>query len=593
MKHYIKITFFLTLLLFCSNSIGQKEIYVDIECSNQYPGVAEQIKLSYVLKMKLKGGAASISHGGISIVKPTFTDINIVDEGKEGTGFGFGSMGGGAMKLYKYSFILQPKKKGKISIPPMSFKMNGTTYTSKAFTLSVGEGDPKAKIIPKNSNLFMRVEVSKSKLYVGEHALVTYKLYSAYRNIQLQDSDFPMTNGLWKEEITTPAAGWPQKSENINGKAYTVFTLKKEIVFPQKTGKIKLPAVSMDLSVGGGFFSQGRKESIKSNSPTLTVNPLPSGAPQSFFDLVGTGIKMEMSYSTNNLKSGEPIDVKIKLSGKGNLRQIDEPVLSFPQDFDVFDPEIIDKVKLSTSGLKGYKEFNFLVVPRYHGTFEIPAYKYSYFDLSTKKYKTLTFPAQTIKVEKSTNSQASPYNNTGVVVSKKEDVAILNNEIRHIVTNANLKPAKVRFLNSTLFWSGLIVPPSIFGIMFLLLKAKPKEKDTSLIAQKRASKNALKTLNTAQEKLNKNDNEGFYKSLYQGLLKYLGNKFKIPTSALNKEKIQQTFEIHNVPESDRAAYMSILEECEMAQYAPITHQGAVETMTKAKETIQNIESHVK
>lgn len=595
MKNWLNISFGkyllgLIILFTTVQNFAQGDIYVDIECSNQYPGVGEQIKISYVLKLKMKGGMASISHSGIKIKKPAMTGLNITQEGSESTGFSFGGGGGQDMKLSKYSFIAQPTKKGKIKIDPFTFYMNGESYTSDAFTINVGEGDPKAKIIPKNSNYFLRIDISKSDLYIGEHALVTYKLYSHYSNISITNYDFPMTNGLWKEEIKAGSKGWPQTQETIGGKAYLVIPLKKEIIYAQKTGEVEIPGITIDLSIGGGFFSQGTKETIKSNSPTINVKPLPKGAPDSFDNQVGKNYKLEMSYSTNALKSGEPLDVKIKLQGDGNIKRLNAPELSFPTDFEVFDAEVEDNIKISTSGASGNKEFSYLIIPRHHGTFEIPKFEYSYFDISSETYKTLSFPAQTIEVAKGDNESVPTTNNYN---TNKEDVEVLNNEIRHISTKTHLEKSGTYFFKSTSYWLGLCLPPVLFLCSFLFIGMKPKERDENKFTIKNASKKAFKTLTAADACLRSKDDLGFYEALYKGMLEYLSNKFTVPTSSISKENIKATLHSHAIEESLITEFMTVLDECEMARFAPITHSGAQQTMDKTKSIIENIEKNAK
>ena len=590
LKNIKYISFWMScLMVICSFSVSaQEDIYVDIQCSNQYPGVGEQIKLSYTLKLKMKGGMASISHNGIKIGKPAMKSLNIVKEGSEGNSFSFGGFGGD-MQLSKYSFILQPTQKGKVTIDPLTFEMNGNVYKSSSYTINVGEGDPKAKIVPQNSNIFLRIDFSKSEIYKGEHALVTYKLYSHYTNISIVDYDFPMANGLWKEEIKQGSKGWPQTQETINGKGYLVVPLKKEIIYAQKTGEIEIPAISIDLIVGGGFFSQGTKESIKSNSPTIKVKPLPEGAPASFIDQVGKNYKLEMSYSTTELKSGEALDIKIKINGDGNIKQMTAPKLKLPFDFEEFEPEVKESYNVTTSGASGSKSFDFLVIPRHHGTFEIPEFKYTYFDLSSKKYKTLTYPSQTITVEKGANTQPLTTNSN---ITQKGDVEILNNEIRHISSQTTFYPKDTYFFKSKTFWIGIVAPPSIFVLVFLFLMFKP-QKDENEMTQKGASKKALKILNEAKKHLDSKDDLLFYESLYKGLLHYLSNKFSVPTSSLTKESISATLVNHNIDLETINSFIKIIEESEMARFAPITHAGAENTMNQAVLIIQNIEKNAK
>ncbi|MCB9189338.1 MAG: protein BatD [Flavobacteriales bacterium] len=587
MRHISYLILFILVTIF-GQKVSAQEIFVDISCTNQYPGVGEKIKLSYVLKMKLKGGMASVSHSGITISKPDMKSMNIIDEGTEGSSFSFGNFGGGSdMQISKYSFILQPTKEGDIKVEPFSFKMNGETYQSESFTIHVGKGDPNAQIVKKNSNYFITIDVSKKELFPGEHALVTYTLYSRSTNISVQNYDFPMPNGLWKEEIDGGSNGFGQSQVTIDGYAYLKFPLKKEVIFAQKSGEIQIPAFTLDLMVGGGFFSKGSLEKLTSNSPTINVKPLPSGAPISYNGQVGNDYQLDVNYSTTQLTAGEPIDVKIKINGKGNLKQLDAPELTFPSDFDTYEPEVEGTIKLSgTNGFTGDRTFNYLVIPRHHGTYEIPSFEFSYFDLSTKTYKTLSYPAQSINVEKSATSTAATTNGSNNASVAKEEVEVLNDEIRHIAYNTSLNSTETTFFGTSLFWIGIGFPflLAIGNIFFVAFKPAENKIDH----KKAAGKNIFKTLKNADIKLTANDTIGFYEELYKGFMTYLSQKLDTPFSQLTKEEI--ALKLADIDLSNNT--IKILEVCEMARYTPLTSADAHETMNKTKNLIQQIEKHV-
>ncbi|CAG5084914.1 BatD family protein [Parvicella tangerina] len=583
---YIKSLTVVLLLSMYVNTVHGQDIYVDISCTNQYPGVGEKIKLSYILKKKLKGGMATISHSGINISKPDMKSLNVIDEGTEGSSFSFGGFGGGGdMQVSKYSFILQPTTEGEVKLAPFSFKMNGETYTSKSFTIHVGKGDPNATIVKKNANYFISIDVSKKELYPGEHAVVTYTIYSRSSNISLQKSEFPMSDAFWSEEIDPGKNGFGQTQVNIDGYAYLKIPVKKQVIFAKEAGVFEIPPCSAELVVGGGFFSQGTLEKLQSNAPKLTVKSLPSGAPDSFQGQVGKDYDLEVSYSTTKLKAGEPIDVIINLTGKGNLNKLAAPELSFPLDFDAYEPEVSGSINLSMSnGFSGNRKFNYLVIPRHHGTYEVPAFEYSYFDLASKTYKTLSHPAQTIEVEKSNNSTPATVN--GGTSTPKEDVEVLNEEIRHIAYNTELTSSKTTFFKTTLFWTGLTVPLglTLAGFLFAIFRPKETKKDK----KKTAGKKVFKTLKAAEQKLSAQDNLGFYDELYKGLMQYLSNKLETPFSDLTKESIVEKLGHKELSKS----VLNILESCEMARYTPISSEGAQDTMNKTKSLIQQIEKHV-
>lgn len=565
-------------------------MYVDIKTTTPSPGVGEKFKVSYILKLKMSGGAASISHNGIKINKPNFDKgFVVIQEGNESTSFGFG--GGKDMEISKYSFILQAKKKGKFEIEPLSFFINGEQIKSGIFTINVGTGNPNAKIQTSDPNLFARIETSKRNIYKGEAVTVTYKVYTRYTGFSIEDYEMPMTNGLWKEEIKSGNNGWPQTTQTVNGMSYYVLTLKKEVIVPQKTGEIKLEPINIKAQVGRSVWRRGQQKEIKSNSPTLTVKSLPKTKPNDFSDQVGTNYKLNLTYSTNKLKTNEPLDVKLTISGKGNLKQLSTPLLNFPVDFEVFDPEIKDQVKIGSSGISGKKTFNYLIIPRHRGTFEIPEYHFTYFDINSKKYKTLTSSAQTIIVEKGENEIETSSQSSGI---DKQNVEILNTGIRHIKEETTLYAIKDAIYNTFTFWF-LIVSPFIIALAFYIFTVfkQNTNEDESISNRKHANKNASNKLKKASTLLNENKHLEFYQELNKALSDYCSHKLLIPTAGLTKESIRSSLTDKKVDETTITSLIQILDECDMARFSPVSHSGAEKTLTSATAIINQIEQDVK
>lgn len=571
--------------------MGQK-MYVDIQTTNPSPGVGDKFKVSYILKLKMDGGMASISHNGIKVSKPDFSDGFVVSqEGNESTGFGgFGSR---EMTISKYSFILQAKKKGTFKIDPLSFTMNGDEIKSGIFTINVGKGNPNAKIETSDPNLFARIEVSKRNPYKGEAVTVSYKVYTRYNGFGIEDYEIPMVNGFWKEEIKAPGNGWPQTTQTVNGLNYYVITLKKEVIIPQKTGKLKFDPMPVTALIGRSLFNRGQQKQISSNAPTITVKSLPTPTPPNFSNQVGSNYKINLAYSTNTLKTNEPLDVKLKISGKGNLKQLTAPSLNFPQDFEVFDPEIKENVKVGSSGINGSKSFNFLVIPRHRGTFELPEYSFTYFDVNTKKYKTLTHPSKTITVNKGDNEVVTTNGNNSTNTTK-QNVEILNSDIRHIDEQTRLFAKKDTFYNTTTYWILVILPLFVAVVFYIItILKRTRNTDENKYKSKNASKLATQKLRKASDLLSNNQHLDFYDELNKALNNYCSHKLSLPMASLTKDAISKSLKAKNVSPQTVSNLIKILDQCEMARFSPITQEGAEQTLEESKLIINQIEKDVK
>jgi len=580
----MKLSFKIALILFLTNvlfvsQLNAQNFTTSINTSNTSVQVGDVFKLTYSI-------SSSDNFSVTGIQRPTYQGFSLV---RESNGESHQSINGKTTHSFEYSLVLKANKKGTFKLTPATFVTGKTETKSSYFTVQVGASDPKSNVAPpKNSNLFTRIDVSKKSPYKGEVVLVTYKIYSRYGNLSLDDYDYSMTDGVWTEELTPGNNGWPSKQENISGVAYNVFTLKKEIVFPQKTGEINIAAFDITARVNRSFFNPGSVIDVKSNQQTLTVKPLPKNSPPSFESQVGKDYKFEVSYSTTELKTNEPIDLKIKISGKGNLKQLNAPTLNFPTDFEVFDPETKNNVKVSSSGLSGSKEFTYLIIPRHYGEFNIDALEFSYFDVSTGKYKTLNSDGVSINVLKGDNEQTNL--TTG---SNQEDVELLNNEIRHIEHETELTPLNEFFFGSTGYYLALGTPILLFLVLFFIKTRKKEEHDEAELTHRNASKSALKRLSKAEEFLASNKDSDFFEELHNAIDGYLSHKFKIPVSGLNKKRIEEELNKISIGKNAITSLIKVLNDCEMARFAPVSHSDAELTLTTTKNLINEIEEHVK
>jgi hypothetical protein len=580
----MKINFKILLLFFIANIFivtqgSAQKFTTSINISNKSVQVGNVFKLTYSISSK-----DNFSITGIQ--RPIYEGFSFV---RESNGESHQNINGNVKHSFEYTLFLKANKKGTFKITPATFIAGKINTKSSFFTVQVGASDPKSSVAPpKNSNLFTRIDVSKKNPFKGDVVLVTYKIYSLYGNLSLDAYDYSMIDGVWTEEISAGKNGWPSKQEIINGARYNIFTLKKEIVFPQKTGEIKIPAFDITARINRSFFNQGSVLEVKSNAQVLKVKALPNNAPLSFESQVGKGYKFEVTYSTTELKTNEPIDLKIKISGKGNLKQLNAPALNFPTDFEVFDPETKNNVKVSSSGLNGSKEFTYLIIPRHYGVFDIDPIEFSYFNTATGRYKTLKSEALTINVLKGDNQDLN-LTSTG----NKEDVELLSNEIRHIEHETELTPLNEFFFGTTNYYLALGSPLLLFILFFFIKRKTGQERNEAELTHQNASKSALARLSKAEEHLKNNSDSEYFEELHNAIDGYLSHKFKIPVSGLNKKRIEEELTKISIDVTTITDLLKVLNDCEMARFAPLSHSDAETTLTTTKTLINEIEKHVK
>ena len=246
-------------------------------------------------------------------------------------------------------------------------------------------------------------------------------------------------------------------------------------------------------SIFDDFFGNSRDVRVlcKSKPVKITVKPLPeAGKPLGFSGMVGT-LAMTTSMSTDTLKANDALTYKVVLRGNGNMKLLEAPKITFPHDFDVYDP----KVTRDISGTSGTVTFEYLVIPRYAGDYKIPAVQYSYFDPQAGAYKMLKGKEYSVRVEKG-NESSQGSGEAALQSFKKEDVRMLGQDIRYIKTHKNdLRPKGVLYFATMEYWLSFLIPFVLFVVGMILNRRRIKANaDLVRVKSKTANKNGSETL---------------------------------------------------------------------------------------------------
>lgn len=497
---------------------------------------------------------------------------------------------------YSYSYTLAAKKEGTFTIPSTSFKVDSKTVKSNAVTIKVVPGSSQNQSNPRDrrsqqsstfneKEVFIKAFASKNTPYVGEQVIITHKLYigpSVNGGYRVDNINIPSQNGLWSYTLGDPKANTPQTVEVIDGKRYTVYEIRKTAVFPQKAGDITVTPMEMKFiarvisqqSSGDPFFDQffGGSQSardytlnLQSNNVKMNVKELPkSNQPENFSGLAGN-FTIKALISRDKLKTNDATNLTITVSGNGNLQHIEDLNLMFPSGLDVTDPKITDQINTSGNTVSGTRIFEYVIIPRNTGTFTLPAPSFSYFDLNTKSYKTISTLSFTLTVEKGNGD------NYVSSSSNQQKIKMLGNDIRFIKTTKNsLKNAtREPFFGSPIYWSLLILPLVLF-IVFLIFRRKQIEyySNTELVKNKKARKVAQKNLKNGLKLLNLNQKDLFYIEISRALWGYLSNKYHIPLAQLSMESVEIKLKEKGIAEDMIRQFIETLEQCEYARFAP-------------------------
>lgn len=579
----------------------------------------ERFQLTYTLNAE-----------GSSFRGPAISNFQVLGGPSTSTNSSIQIINGSVSRTVEYSFtyILQAGEEGIFEIQPATITVDGKTITSNALKIQVVGGGSQ-----QNSNqqgaqgnisgtsstdnlkddVLIRAVTDNKNPMQGEQVIVTYKLYYRINISSPQFDKEPSFKGFWVEDLLKGNQNYVQYQEVYNGQNYHVAELKKVALFPQQSGKIELLPLELscqaqvqsqasgksrdpfDSFFNDPFFNRYKtvELSVKSNSLTINVQALPTAnQPANFGGAVGN-FKINTNIDKTSLKANEAINLKFTISGTGNVELVNDPLVKFPPDFEIYDPKISKNINANAKGvISGTKSFEYLVIPRTPGDFHIDPVSFVYFDLNSNKYVTLNSNAFDIHVDKGTGNEADvTYSNTN-----QSDIRYIGSDIRHIHTGmTTLLPIGSWFFGSTTFYL-LLASPFILFLLFIIIwkKELKKRSNMALMRNRKATRVAQKRLKKAHTFMKENNKSAFYEEISQALWGYLSDKFSIPLVRLSIDTVEETLKTKQVNDETIHSFIETLNNCEYARFAPGESNTAMENIyNQGMDIISRMERNLK
>lgn len=519
-----------------------------------------------------------------------------------------------------FTYILMAKAEGEYTIPGASITADGNQMVSNAVTIKVipadkttssqggGNGNASAsgrqgKTIA-NDDLFITATVNKTKVYEQEAFLLTYKIYTAVDLRMFDNVKLPDFKGFHSQEVELPNnRRWGL--EHYKGRNYQTTVYRQFVLFPQQAGKLTIEPARFDASIAQmvevddpfeAFFNGGNnyveiKKTLITPRLTIDVQPLPEGKPANFSGGVGE-FDISSSINTTNLKTNDAVTLKVVISGTGNLKLLSEPEVKFPEDFEIYDPKVDNKSRLTQEGLSGSKVIEYLAIPRTAGTYKIPAVEFSYFDIKSHSYKTLLTEEYTLNVAKGEGNAQQVISN----FTNKEDLKVLNKDIRYIKQgNVKLTSRGDFFFGSTSYWMFYVIPALAFIVFFIIYRKQvAANANIARVRTKKANKVAVKRMKLAGKLLSENKKDAFYDEVLKALWGYISDKLNISLSRLSKDNIEEELQNYGVNEELIKEFIDTLNNCEFARFAPGNDNQAMDKVyTASLEVISKMENSIK
>lgn len=348
-----------------------------------------------------------------------------------------------------------PLKQGVINVPAFKMKVNDKVINVQGKKVKVGapvqQRDPYKSFFDKSpaddffgrgetefvdvrDDAFLAVTTSKDEVYVGEGFNATLSFYVSEDNrapLQFYDLAKQLSDILRKIK---PDDCWEEnfnieniegESVVINDKHYTQYKIYQANFYPLNSEPIVFPSVGLQMikykvAKNPSFFGQNRKEDFKtfySKPKTVRVKELP---PHPLKDIVAVGdYRLTESMPATDLETGKSAAYTFSVYGEGNLSAAEKPIVVNDENFEFYEPNIRQDVNRENGRVTGTKSFNYFMIPKEPGKYDLKKYfQWVFFNPSKKKYDTLSSRLTVYVKGDSKKNEAIQSNDLGSFYSK-------------------------------------------------------------------------------------------------------------------------------------------------------------------------------
>ncbi|MBA4368614.1 MAG: hypothetical protein C0403_13365, partial [Desulfobacterium sp.] len=500
-----------------------------------------------------------------------------------------------------FSYRITPTRSGSLVIPQITVHAEGETTATRPVVINVQK--------PVETDDFkLRIKVSKTDCYVGEPITLQFTWYMGkdVRSLQVMMPLFESDafyfadpkidtkdgNQYYRIPLGKSEAIGKMGKGQMDGREYAALTFEK-IMIPKKAGKISIqPATGVAEALAGyrqqknpfgdeffsgffkdDFFIKGRssvyqKVIVPSNSLALSVSELPvQGQPKNFAGHIGK-YKITTAASPIEANVGDPITLKVIVSGPEYLEDMEFPPLdqqaNLAADFKI--PKERAVGELTGNG----KVFTQTIRPNRPGIDQIPAIELPYFDTGSKQYKVAKSEPIPITVKKAkvvtaqdAEGLVSPIQSNGSSVESLGSGIAYNYEDLGVLEKKRIGLAQ--WVKSPLWLCMIGFPPFVFCILAVGMAVRKRNQSDPQGQRARKAFSALEKQLKPVQKFSRTDLQA--DGILELFRKYLGDKLHMQGGAITfndaKEKLLQK----GIDTETMEQVKDFFEKCEAESYA--------------------------
>ena len=558
--------------------VARAEVAIETAVSRSQISVGDQLRLDII-----------ISDADGRIERPKIDSIDGFISYSQGHSQELSIVNGQSSSRSVYSYTLVANSAGTKTIGPFNIVINGKEYKVAPVKVEVTQGSsfsssptsqyqwtqspvsaPPSRAVPTTNigdqDIFVKAWLDKDEVFINEPVMLTYTLFTRLNATYKGFEKEPVTTGFWVEDFP-PEKTIRRTEKMLNGQRYVVADVRKLALFPTQQGIFTVDPGTLEASVElrsedsfdsfyssnifggrrfgfpGSFTTQIIPKTLQTDQVRISVKSLPeSGRPKSFSGAVGR-FDMESNVDKNEVEVGDPVTLRVRVWGQGNINTIQTLPLPKMDDFKVYDSSSSTNVSKERLIVEGEKITETVIVPKKPGNYQIPAMRFSFFDPKEGSYQEIETAAQNLKVTGSVTPEPAPIPAPEDAVREvaQEEASVVSKDIRYIKSsNDNNRFEAIDLYRKPFYWA--------INLLFVLITAfagwqsiarSGGEKDTRGIRFKRSHSLARGKLRAAERVMKPEKAEAFYGEVSKAIYGYFGDKLGIPPQGVSYERVEE------------------------------------------------------
>ena len=517
----------------------------------------------------------------------------------------FSFINGQTSSSITYNYQVVAQRSGEFTIPALKADINGQQLSTAPLKLIVQRAAaPSAAVVNSGNEVaFLKLSFPKEKVYVGESVVAHLQLY--LRDDVQNFGNFQITS--------SPADGFSagktveqqnqRRRVQVGHRVYTEIPLALPLT-AVKTGALALGPFTASAVVvlpsqnqGGDpffrqFFNQGEQKQVTLASESLNIESLPlpqQNQPVNFSGAVGQ-FDLAASAGPTTVTVGDPITVRVQISGRGALDAVTLPVQDAWKNFKTYPPT----TKLETTdqfGFQGTKTFEQIISPLNNDVHELPALTFSFFNPEDGQYHTLTQPAVPLTVKAAGTSPLPQVaaNKNPAEEKPPQDILPIKEKLGTLVAGETPLVAQPVFL------AAQAVPVLAFLTALVWRKRADNLANNPRLRRQRAVAQVIAMgLNDLKKFAAENKPDEFFATLFRLLQEQLGERLDCPATAITEAIVTDHALLRTAPLALRAALHEQFQLCNQARYAPVRGSSELNSVAtqfeKLLRELQNLKS---